>query len=77
MINNEGIIGDPGLEYYLCDYYSRERLIESVRVFISVAEQEQLRDLHGNVCYNIPSYGIKQIQKLIGEYETQLAHNID
>ena len=67
MINNEGIIGDPGLEYYLCDYYSRE----------SVAEQEQLRDLHGNVWYNIPSYGIKQIQKLIGEYETQLAHNID
>ena len=69
MINNEGIIGDPGLEYYLCDYYSRERLIESVRVFISVAEQEQLRDLHGNVWY--------KIQKLIGEYETQLAHNID
>ena len=77
MINNEGIIVDPWLEYYLCDYYSRERLIESVRVFISVAEQEQLRDLHGNVWYNIPSYGIKQIQKLIGEYETQLAHNID
>ena len=67
MINNEGIIGDPGLEYYLCDYYSRDRLIESVRDFISDAEHEQLRDLHGKDWYNIPSYGNKQIQKLIGE----------
>ena len=72
-----GIIGDPGIGYYLDSCFSEEDLVQSVRDILGFAKIDKLIDTHGNTWYKFPYFGIPQIEKLVSEYENMLRHKAD